>query len=312
MNMIEIQKVTKKFDEKTILDAIDLQIPNGSAFALIGSNGAGKSTILRLLCGVYQPNDGKVLLDGKPIYNSPAEKQRIFFVPDETAQYHGFTVRSLADFYKAYYPRFSEELFERMLKAIPLPINESLMKFSKGMKRQAIAMIGIAAQPDVLLLDEAFDGLDPSMRIMIRKLLVDLMLEKGMTVVISSHNLTEVNEICDSAAMLHNGKIIFSSSLDEARSSVHKIQIAFSSDTKAITEDDFRNLGADVLSMKQNLSVYHLVVRGEEEQLRALFETLHPAVLDMIPLTLEEIFIHELEVLGYGNYVFENDEPVSQ
>ena len=143
------------------------------------------------------------------------------------------------------------------------------------------------------------------MRIMIRKLLVDLMLEKGMTVVISSHNLTEVNEICDSAAMLHNGKIIFSSSLDEARSSVHKIQIAFSSDTKAITEDDFRNLGADVLSMKQNLSVYHLVVRGEEEQLRALFETLHPAVLDMIPLTLEEIFIHELEVLGYGNYVFE-------
>lgn len=305
MNMIEIQKVTKKFDEKTILDAIDLQIPNGSAFALIGSNGAGKSTILRLLCGVYQPNDGKVLLDGKPIYNSPAEKQRIFFVPDETAQYHGFTVRSLADFYKAYYPRFSEELFERMLKAIPLPVNESLMKFSKGMKRQAIAMIGIAAQPDVLLLDEAFDGLDPSMRIMIRKLLVDLMLEKGMTVVISSHNLTEVNEICDSAAMLHNGKIIFSSSLDEARSSVHKIQIAFSSDTKAITEDDFRNLGADVLSMKQNLSVYHLVVRGEEEQLRALFETLHPAVLDMIPLTLEEIFIHELEVLGYGNYVFE-------
>ena len=303
--MIEIQKVTKKFDEKTILDAIDLQIPNGSAFALIGSNGAGKSTILRLLCGVYQPNDGKVLLDGKPIYNSPAEKQRIFFVPDETAQYHGFTVRSLADFYKAYYPRFSEELFERMLKAIPLPVNESLMKFSKGMKRQAIAMIGIAAQPDVLLLDEAFDGLDPSMRIMIRKLLVDLMLEKGMTVVISSHNLTEVNEICDSAAMLHNGKIIFSSSLDEARSSVHKIQIAFSSDTKAITEDDFRNLGADVLSMKQNLSVYHLVVRGEEEQLRALFETLHPAVLDMIPLTLEEIFIHELEVLGYGNYVFE-------
>lgn len=305
MNMIEIQKVTKKFDEKTILDAIDLQIPNGSAFALIGSNGAGKSTILRLLCGVYQPNDGKVLLDGKPIYNSPAEKQRIFFVPDETAQYHGFTVRSLADFYKAYYPRFSEELFERMLKAIPLPVNESLMKFSKGMKRQAIAMIGIAAQPDVLLLDEAFDGLDPSMRIMIRKLLVDLMLEKGMTVVISSHNLTEVNEICDSAAMLHNGKIIFSSSLDEARSSVHKIQIAFASDTKAITEDDFRNLGADVLSMKQNLSVYHLVVRGEEEQLRALFETLHPAVLDMIPLTLEEIFIHELEVLGYGNYVFE-------
>ena len=305
MNMIEIQKVTKKFDEKTILDAIDLQIPNGSAFALIGSNGAGKSTILRLLCGVYQPNDGKVLLDGKPIYNSPAEKQRIFFVPDETAQYHGFTVRSLADFYKAYYPRFSEELFERMLKAIPLPVNESLMKFSKGMKRQAIAMIGIAAQPDVLLLDEAFDGLDPSMRIMIRKLLVDLMLEKGMTVVISSHNLTEVNEICDSAAMLHNGKIIFSSSLDEARSSVHKIQIAFSSDTKAITEDDFRNLGADVLSMKHNLSVYHLVVRGEEEQLRALFETLHPAVLDMIPLTLEEIFIHELEVLGYGNYVFE-------
>lgn len=305
MNMIEIQKVTKKFDEKTILDAIDLQIPNGSAFALIGSNGAGKSTILRLLCGVYQPNDGKVLLDGKLIYNSPAEKQRIFFVPDETAQYHGFTVRSLADFYKAYYPRFSEELFERMLKAIPLPVNESLMKFSKGMKRQAIAMIGIAAQPDVLLLDEAFDGLDPSMRIMIRKLLVDLMLEKGMTVVISSHNLTEVNEICDSAAMLHNGKIIFSSSLDEARSSVHKIQIAFSSDTKAITEDDFRNLGADVLSMKQNLSVYHLVVRGEEEQLRALFETLHPAVLDMIPLTLEEIFIHELEVLGYGNYVFE-------
>ena len=159
MNMIEIQKVTKKFDEKTILDAIDLQIPNGSAFALIGSNGAGKSTILRLLCGVYQPNDGKVLLDGKPIYNSPAEKQRIFFVPDETAQYHGFTVRSLADFYKAYYPRFSEELFERMLKAIPLPVNESLMKFSKGMKRQAIAMIGIAAQPDVLLLDEAFDGI---------------------------------------------------------------------------------------------------------------------------------------------------------
>ena len=309
--MIEFRKVSKKFDDTTILDTIDIQIPNGSAFALIGSNGAGKSTILRLLCGVYQPDEGEVLLDGQPILNNADAKSRIFFVSDETSQYHAYTLKKLVNYYKMFYPRFSEELLEKMLKSIPLPKDKPLSQFSKGMKRQAITLIGIAAQPDILLLDEAFDGLDPSMRGLIRKMLIELMLEKGMTVVTSSHNLMEIGEICDSAALLHNGKIVFSRALDDIRGGTHKIQLAFTAGSQEYTEEDFKKLGADLLSMQREHSVYQIIVRGDEEQIRELFAPLKPAVFDVIPLTLEEIFIYELEVLGYGNYVFEK-EPVSE
>ena len=310
--MISFKQVTKAFDGQTVLDSISFDIPKGSAFGLIGSNGAGKSTILRLMSGVYQPDSGEVLLDGKPIFNSPDNKCRVFFVSDETVQYHSFTIKSLANFYKLYYPRFSDALLEKMLKAVSLPTNKPLSTFSKGMKRQAITMIGIAAQPEYLLLDEAFDGLDPAMRKLVRQLLIDRMLEENMTIIISTHNLTEINEICDSAALIHDNRIVFSRSLDDIRSNMHKLQLAFPTDAPAYTKEQLAETGTEILHFEKQQSVYHLVVKGDEEELCKRFSALHPVVCDLIPLTLEEIFIYELEVLGYGNYVFENDEPVSQ
>ncbi len=311
--MIELKKVTKQFEKTTILDEISMQIPKGSIFGLIGSNGAGKSTLLRLLCGVYETDGGEVLLDGKQIFDHADVKKRVFFVSDETVQYQKFTVKSLAKFYAQYYPNFSYDLLNKMLKSIQLPDNKQLNSFSKGMKRQAITMIGIAAQPDYLLLDEAFDGLDPAMRVLMRRMIVDLMLEKQMTVVISSHNLSEINEICDSAALLHDKKIVFCKQLDDLRASIHKVQVAFKQGTEPKTEADFKELGIDMLSIKQQQSVYHLVVRGEEDAIREKITSMNPLLVDIIPLTLEEIFIHELEVLGYGSYVFEeNDVAVSE
>lgn len=305
--MIELKQVTKKFDDQIILDAISTRIPKGTAFGLIGSNGAGKSTILRLISGVYQTDGGEVLLDGKPIYDIPDQKRRVFFVSDETTQFHSFTIKKLADYYKHFYPRFSYELLETMLKSITLPQHKPLSTFSKGMKRQAITMLGVAARPEYLLLDEAFDGLDPSMRKLIRQILIDRMVEDEMTVIVSTHNLAEINELCDSAALIHDSKIVFSCALDDIRSNLHKLQLGWSTKAPEYSREQFEALGIEILRFEKQHSIYHLVARGEEDQLREKLAPMNPTIFDLIPLTLEEIFIYELEVLGYGCYKFDTE-----
>lgn len=303
--MIELKNTVKKFDTYTALDGVDLKIEKGTAFGLLGSNGAGKSTILRLLSGIYKQESGEVLIDGEPVYDNISAKEKVFFINDETVQFGGYTLKALKDYYKSYYTNFSEDMFEELRQRVNLPLNKKINTFSKGMKRQAIVIIGLACRTDYLLLDEAFDGLDPTMRIIVKKMLVDAMLDRQLTTVISSHNLKEINEVCDTAALLHNGKIIFSREIDSVMSSVHKIQVVFPKNedgtSPEYTREQFVAEGLNILHFDRNQSIYYIIAKGELQELEKFFAPKNPVLLELIPLSLEEIFIYELEVLGYDS-----------
>lgn len=292
--MIELKGVTKNFDNFKVLENIDLTIPKGSAFGLLGSNGAGKSTILRLLSGIYKAEGGNVLIDGEEVYDNIPIKQKVFFINDETIQFSNFTLNELKNFYKGFYPNFSQELFEKLRNSINLPLNKKLSQFSKGMKRQAIVITALACQTDYLLLDEAFDGLDPTMRIIVKRMIVDAIIDRDLTTIISSHNLKEINEVCDTVALLHEGKIIFSKDLDSVKGNIHKIQTAF---PESYTAEDFSEL--QIMHFEKNQSIYYMIIKGDEDEIRKQLAPKNPLILDVIPLSLEEIFIYEMEVLGY-------------
>ncbi len=294
--MIELKNVRMCFEDFNALDGVDLTIEEGTAFGLLGSNGAGKSTILRLLSGVYCANEGEVLIDGENAYDTVSAKQKVFFINDETVQFGAMTLNDMRAYYKGFYPNFSDEIFDKLNGIIKLPEKKRIDKFSKGMKRQAIVITGLACCTDYLLLDEAFDGLDPTMRIIVKRMLVDAMLDRKLTVVISSHNLKEINELCDTAALLHQGKLLFNRDLDSVKGSIHKVQAAFPSE---ISDKDFE--GLDVLHYERNQSITYLIIKGDEETIRTELEKKQPKVLDLIPLTLEEIFIYEMEGMGYDS-----------
>ena len=305
--MIELKEVTKQFDDFKVLDKISLTIPKGAAFGLLGSNGAGKSTILRLISGIYSAEEGEVTADNQNIYDNPAIKERIFFINDETIQFTNFTLEELKNYYKSFYPKFSEELFEKLRTTINLPLKKKLNAFSKGMKRQALA-----CQTDYLLLDEAFDGLDPTMRIIVKRMLVDAMLDRELTTVISSHNLKEINEVCDRVALLHQGKIVFARELDSVKGNIHKIQAVFraadSSMPQYYSKEELSGTGIEILHFEKNQSVYHIIAKGDVEDIKEKLQPKDPVVLDIIPLSLEEIFIYEMEALGYDFNAIEIDK----
>ena len=292
--MIQLTGVTKKFGDFTALDGVDLMIPKGTSFGLLGSNGAGKSTILRLLSGIYSAESGSVTIDGENVFDNVKIKERVFFINDETIQFGGFTLKDLKNYYKGFYPNFSDELFEELRETVKLPLDKKTERFSKGMKRQAIVITGLACQTDYLLLDEAFDGLDPTMRIIVKRMLVDAMLDRQLTTVISSHNLKEINEVCDSVALLHQGKMLFNRDLDSVKGSIHKVQAAFNEE---YTREDFEKYG--ILHYSRSQSIHYIIMEGTEEEIREKLSEKKPIVLDLIPLTLEEIFIYEMEGMGY-------------
>jgi len=292
--LIQLTGVTKKFGDFTALDGVDLMIPKGTSFGLLGSNGAGKSTILRLLSGIYSAESGSVTIDGENVFDNVKVKERVFFINDETIQFGGFTLKDLKNYYKGFYPNFSDELFEELRETVKLPLDKKTERFSKGMKRQAIVITGLACQTDYLLLDEAFDGLDPTMRIIVKRMLVDAMLDRQLTTVISSHNLKEINEVCDSVALLHQGKMLFNRDLDSVKGSIHKVQAAFNEE---YTREDFEKY--DILHYSRSQSIHYIIMKGTEEEIREKLSEKNPIVLDLIPLTLEEIFIYEMEGMGY-------------
>ena len=301
--MMQLRGTVKAFGDFKALDGVDLDIPEGTAFGLLGSNGAGKSTILRLFSGIYKPEEGRVIIDEEDVYDNVSAKQKVFFINDETVQFAGYTLDQLKKFYQQFYPNFSEEIFEKLEGMIQLPRKKKISTYSKGMKRQAIVIIGIACCTPYLLLDEAFDGLDPTMRIIVKRMLVDAMCERGLTVVISSHNLKEINEMCDTAALLHHGKIVFNRQLDSLKGAVHKVQVAFADKERVYTQEDFK--GMEILHFDKKQSIYHIIIKGTEEEINNALAPYHPVLADLIPLTLEEIFIYELEGLGYDSNIFD-------
>lgn len=310
--MIEINNVSMVFAKKGLgkvdindgfkaLDNVSINIPDGCIYGFLGSNGAGKSTLLRMMCGVYRTEQGSVKIDGEDVFDNPSAKSKIFFVNDETVQYAKFTLDGLAKYYASYYESFSFEIYERLVKQLQLPRNKRMSDFSKGMKRQAVVIIGLSCNTQYLLLDEAFDGLDPAMRRFIKQIIINELIDRKATMVVSSHNIVEINELCDRAMLIHQGQMIFADEIDNIKSGFGKIQLARKSG--AVTPEELKNAGLEVMQYTVMGSVSQAVVRGSEADITDKLGAFGCEISEFIPLTLEEIFIYELEARGYGSNV---------
>ena len=303
--MIEINNVTMKFEKNkgekedfTALDGVSINIPESCIYGFLGSNGAGKSTLMRLMCGVYPCTEGSIKIDGREVFDDPEAKGNIFFVNDETIQYSTYTLKDLKNYYKCYYPQFSEEVFDRLTDKLSLPQNKRMSQFSKGMKRQAVVVAALSCKTKYIMLDEAFDGLDPAMRKIIKTMIVDELMDRDAAMIVSSHNVAEINELCDRAMLIHQGHLIFAGEVDEIKSGFCKLQTSLGS--RQMTKEMAEAAGLEVMQFSTLGSVAQLIVRGGAEDCLAKLKGLSPILLEAVPLTLEEIFIYELEVRGYG------------
>ena len=291
--MIEINSVTKRFDSKIALDNVSFGIPKGSIFGLVGSNGSGKSTLLRLISGVYMCDGGEISVGGNSPFNSPKTKVKICYLADTPYFVHQANIDEMARLYKSIYPSFSDEKLEYLKTVFPLDCKAKISTMSKGMQRQAALMLCLAANPDYLLLDEAFDGLDAVMRKVLKTLLADGA-NDGMTTIIASHNLRDLDYLCDRVGLLHFGKIIFSDDIEAIKRNVHKVQSAFEKTPDTSVFDKL-----NVLKKEKIGSLIQLVVKGKIEEVLSFLNTLNPVFLETIEPSFEEIFMYELEVKGY-------------
>lgn len=300
--MIQAENLTKRFDGITALDQLSTQIEDGCIYGLVGSNGAGKSTFLRLLAGIYQPTAGSVTIEGQPVYENYEIKRKIAFVPDDLCQLPGATMDSTALFLSGICPDWSAERYAGLLKHFPQPPSRRLDTCSKGMRRQAALILALSCMPKYLLLDEAFDGLDPVIRLTLRKVLADDVSNRGTTVLISSHNLRELEDVCDQVGLLHNGKILFQQDIEGLKLGFCKIQMAVK---PMPPEQAFRDT-VNLLSFHQTGSVAEIVARGSSEEVTGRLGQFSPLLCEAVPLTLEEVFIYEMEAVGYdyNNVIF--------
>ena len=295
--MIKIDSVTKNFDTVRSLDNVSLNIGKGSIFGLIGSNGSGKSTLLRILCGVYRQDSGDVLYDGVPVYEHTDVKRSIVYLSDDQYFLPNSTTADMRRLYRSIYPTFSDEKYKHYLDLFGLDERRKINTFSKGMQKQVSIILGIAAQTDYLLCDETLDGLDPVMRQTVRRIIAGEVAERGVCVIFASHNLKEIEDICDHVALLHRGELLFEAGLDDIKLGLHKIQISFERDRAEAMQTALEQLKP--VSLEKRGSLYTLVARGNEAELSEILNNLKPVFVEFIPLTLEEIFIAEMEERGY-------------
>jgi len=293
--MITAQNLTKTFDKFTALENLSCSIPNGCIYGLVGSNGAGKSTLLRLITGIYRPDKGEVLIDGKRVYDNPEVKRRFVFVPDELYFLPQSNMNRMASLYKSVYPGFDGQRFEQLAHAFNLDPNAKLQTFSKGMKRQAATILALSVKPDFIFFDETFDGLDPVMRNLVKKVIYADVCERKATAVITSHSLRELEDTCDQLALLHKGGIIFESDIENLRTSLFKLQVAFS---EPYDQSLFSDM--NIVSFVKKGSIASIIARGDKERAVAQIKTLNPLLVEALPLTLEEVFTYEMEALGYS------------
>ena len=286
--MLQIQNVTKTFGEFKALDNLSMTVPKGTVYGLVGPNGAGKSTAIRLLTGVYTPDEGSLTMDGQPIYENIPIKERIGYIPDEIFYFPSATLEDMRRYYKGMYPKFDNALFDRLYEIFNLPPKSPIRRFSMGMQKQAAFHLAICCRPDVLILDEPVDGLDPVMRRQVRSLILSDVAEHGTTVLISSHNLREQEDICDHVGIMDHGHMLLEKSLADMQGSTVKLQIV----------GDLPE-GLDVLheSKSGRLSTY--IIRGGADEVAEKVAAANPAYYDVLPLSLEEIFIYELGGVNY-------------
>ena len=285
--MLEIKNVTKAFKDKSVLDDVSLNIDHGSIFGLVGVNGAGKSTLLRSVAGIYSLDDGLVLFEGLDTHIDVEIRKRIFLVSDDPYYPYGSSIKSLKMFYKSFYD-FDEEVYQKYLNLFKLSETDNISNFSKGMKRQALLLIALACKPDLLLLDEAFDGLDPIVRVHIKNALSDLIEDNNSLIIISSHNLKELEDICDSYGILENGHIETYGDLLESKANINKYQLAFKEE---VDIEMFK--GFDVLYKNMEARIVTLVIKGNREDVSKKLEALNPLILDVLNVNFEELFIYE-------------------
>ena len=293
--MIKTEHVTKKFGDFRAVSDLSCEIPKGCIYGLIGSNGAGKSTLLRLATGVYQADAGEVTLDGEAIFENPAIKGRIAYVPDELYFLPAASMKRMAALYRSIFPNFDNFRFSELTSLFKLNPKANLNTFSKGMRRQAATILALCCKPDYIFFDETFDGLDPVMRNLVKNLITEDVLERDTTVIITSHSLRELEDTCDQLALLHEGGIVFESDVQNLKTSLFKIQIAF---LEPYSREMFSEL--DLLNYSQRGSVANFIVRGDRETTRSLLEAKSPVLLDILPLSLEEVFLHEMQAIGYA------------
>ena len=284
--MIKATALTKTFDGFAALDGLDTEIQRGCIYGLVGPNGSGKSTLLRLACGVYRPDGGSITVEDVPIFENPAAKDRIFYLSDDLYFLPKTNVDEMARFYAGLYSGFNREKYEYLKTLFPIDAAQKINTFSKGMRRQAALMLALSCSTDYLLLDEAFDGLDPVIRLLVKK-------QQGVTVVITSHNLRELEDLCDQIGLLHKGKILFQRELDDLKFGFCKVQAAYDHPV------DWAAAGLEILQKQERGSYVNLLVRGPAEDTLAVLRGLGPLFAEAVPLTLEEVFIGEMEAVGY-------------
>ncbi len=291
--MIEVKNIVKKFGNEAVLNGISCAVKEGSIYGLIGANGAGKSTFIRLLAGVYSCDSGEILIDGECVYENTAAKNKIAYVPDDLYFIAGANMLRMAKLYASVHSTFSYEKFTDLTEKLKLDPHKAISTFSKGMKRQAAIVLALACRPKYVFFDETFDGLDPVMRNAVKKLIAAEVLESNTTAIITSHSLRELEDTCDQLSLIHNGGIVFESDVQKLKTDMLKIQIGFLEQY-----DRSRFDGFDIVSYSQHGSVSTLIVRDHDaiERLRAL----SPVLLEALPLTLEEVFVYETEFLGYS------------
>lgn len=294
MGTIQINGVSKSFGDVRSLAFVNSEIGQGSIYGLIGSNGSGKSTLLRIMSGIFRPDTGEVLYDGIPVWENTAVKNRIVYISDEAYFHPHATIEDMSRFLAGIYTGYDRALCSKLCDDFTLDARRRINTFSKGMQKQASVILALSCRPNYLLCDETFDGLDPVMRRLVKGLIATEVAERGLTPVIASHNLRELEDICDHIGLLHKGGLLFERDVDDLKLNIHKIQAVFEN----LSSGEVL-AGIDLVTCDKRGSLYTIVARGDVREITACLKCFHPTFLEVIPLTLEEIFISEMEDRGY-------------
>ncbi|MFA5527193.1 MAG: ABC transporter ATP-binding protein [Peptostreptococcales bacterium] len=292
--MIEVKNLSKSFNDSKVLSDLNLLVEKGSIYGLIGANGAGKTTLIKHITGVFKQDAGEVLINNEPVLDNEKIKSRIGYIADDLYFLNGYSLKAMAKYYAQIYPHWNQERYTKMLTLFNLDEKKNLSKFSKGMRKQASFILAMSIMPIALILDEPIDGLDPLVRKKVWKLIVEDVADREMSVLVSSHNLKEMEGICDSIGILNEGHMILQRNLDELKSDICKIQIAFDGEEPSDLQEKL-----NILHKEKRGSVNQMIVKGNVTDIAKLLQSYHPLLLDVLPLSLEEIFIYELGGEGY-------------
>ena len=293
--MIKIECLSKTYDKDKVLDNLNCEVKDNCIYGLVGANGAGKSTLLRLINNIFLPDSGRITVDGEEVNDNEKLKQKMVFVPDDLFFYPSYTLMDTAKYYEALYKNFDMVYLKELADLFHLDLNRKVSTFSKGMKRQCALICALATNAKYMFFDETFDGIDPVVRNFFKKAMARQMEEDKTTIIMTSHNLRELEDICDNLGLLYDGGILFESDIDSIKTNMFKVQISLKKD---FDKEDFKDL--EILNFKKVGSIATLIIKDEKQESRNILEKMNPIILDYLPLTLEEVFIYEMEALGYA------------